>query len=57
VNNEVNAITNIKLLILFQKSISCLRSLIIRNNKHTIAERINITPNIKCDGVGAVSNR
>jgi hypothetical protein len=57
VNNEVNAITNINVFVLFQKSISFLRSLIIRNNRHIIAERMKITPNIKCDGVGAVSNK
>jgi hypothetical protein len=43
---------------LFKKSISCLQSLITKNNRHIIATRIRITPiNVYViDGV-AVSNR
>jgi len=57
VKNDVNAITNINVLVLFQKSICCLHSLIIRNRRNIIAIRMKTTPDNSCVIDGAVIDR
>jgi hypothetical protein len=46
--NDTNTNTNIKPFMSFQKSISCLQSLIIRRSRHIIAIRTKTTPVNSC---------